>query len=104
MKTHFSKGYYEWLFTEYYCKKLTVSVFFLVEIRCGAPPDVSNAAPITSPLFDYGIGETVSYECRVGYEFLTEFDTVVCESDGEWSDTYPVCVGKTRVKFWLCKL
>ena len=68
---------------------------FHSEIQCSSPPEISNAKVITYSQATYRVGDIATYQCRKGYKFQAEFDSITCESDGEWSDSYPICVGKS---------
>ena len=71
--------------------------FFLSEIQCGMPPEISYAKLLTTPQSSYGLGDVLRFRCRNGYKFATEYDSITCESDGDWSDILPSCIGTKTI-------
>ena len=56
---------------------------------------------ITCSLGDDGVPsyeDTCSFTCNTGYE-LTGSDTRTCQSDGNWSGTKTMCIGKFNYYF-----
>ncbi|XP_070571251.1 cubilin-like [Ptychodera flava] len=62
--------------------------FMFEVVHCGEPDDVENGDKYgDSYLYD----DVVSYDCHEGYDYETNVTSIVCQTDGEWSEM-PRCV------------
>lgn len=73
--------------------QLSLHTCFLVAIDCGPlePPE-NGAVRVPGTLF----GFAVRYDCSVGYK-LVGLPTRVCQDNGQWSGTAPVCQRKSII-------
>ena len=56
---------------------------------CGSIPDPANG--MISAKSGTTVGKTVQFSCNLGYD-LIGVETIICEDDGRWSDSAPLCV------------
>ncbi|XP_070558431.1 sushi, von Willebrand factor type A, EGF and pentraxin domain-containing protein 1-like [Ptychodera flava] len=80
----------------------TDAVMFTVEVTafpavCPVPSTLDARSTIyPDALFEEPtvVGDSVSVSCQVGYTLLSAYDTVVCQADSTWNDTFPQCTIK----------
>ncbi len=68
---------------------------FTIAVDCGSPDeaDPNGSVAVDATTFK----NTATYSCNVGYWLdLTQggSEVVVCQADGQWSDTAPSCLRK----------
>lgn len=59
-------------------------------VNCGTPPPVTNGVITGS---DYSYNSTITYSCIAANYKLSGPLERICQADGQWSGTQPVCLG-----------
>ena len=63
----------------------------LLVVNCGEPPAIANGQHHGS---DYSYNAKVTFSCVASNFKLSGSEERICQADGTWSGTQPVCLGK----------
>ena len=68
---------------------------YIILLSAALCPDLMDPANGKVTISGNSDGDSATYSCDPGYE-LVGTETVICQSDGQWSDPPPVCqiIGK----------
>jgi len=65
-------------------------------ISCAAPEPVLNGRLDGS---DYKLNHRISYSCSEGYKLTTDYSSRICQPDGTWSGSTPLCNCKYFINY-----